>query len=162
VFEAENPRAQERRLSRLDGGSHLTNNWGIVRKAIAVALSLAVPVAAVIAPNVHAHQDDHRTGHHHGQAVHAHWSGHSHKHSETESGTPTVRRQRSDRDEAVYLNAFVAVAASTFHISALVHSPFRVAVPPKAQAHLSVEVRHSHDPPLLRARPSRAPPSFLS
>ena len=43
----------------------------------ALALSLAIPVAALAAPLLHVHPDEHATAHHRGATVHSHWSGHS-------------------------------------------------------------------------------------
>jgi len=48
----------------------------VVRRLLAVCLSVAVPIGALCAPLVHAHLDDHHGGHHQANRVHAHLGGH--------------------------------------------------------------------------------------
>jgi hypothetical protein len=136
----------------------VTNNEKVVRKVIAVALSLAVQVAALSAPLVHAHPDDHATEHHDGRTVHTHWAGHAQSHHS--SAAPDL--ETSDHDRAVFLDAFVAVAASSLPAHGLTHVLFELPVPPERAAHRVVEIVRSHDPPFFRSLSSRAPPAFLS
>lgn len=136
----------------------LTNNESIVRKAIAVALSLAVQAAALSAPLVHAHPDDYETGHHTGRTVHTHWAGHATSHHPSDA--PAL--EADDHDRAVFLNAFVAVAAAWFSAPGMTPAVCELAVPAERRAHRTADVVRSHDPPLIRSLSSRAPPALLS
>lgn len=129
-----------------------------MRKALAIALSLAVQGAALGAPLMHAHPDDHATEHHGARAVHAHWRGHSH--SPRSSKVPAV--DADDHDRAVFLNAFVGVAATVFPAGATVRGIFELSVPTEMAVHRPVEVAHSHDPPSFGPLLPRAPPALLS
>lgn len=128
-----------------------------MRRLLAAVLTAAVQVALVGAPLVHAHPDDHATEHHHGRAVHAHWTGHSH--SPHQADTPVLGSP--DHDRAVFLSAFVAVAVSAFATPATSHSSYELPSPAETAAHRSVGVVHGHDPPFLQPRTSRAPPACL-
>jgi hypothetical protein len=127
-----------------------------VRKVIAVALALAVQGAALSAPLVHAHPDDHATEHHGARAVHAHWAGHAQSYHSSDS--PEL--ETSDHDRAVFLNAFVAVAALSLPAHGLTHVLCELPVPPERAAHRVVEIVRSHDPPFFRSLSSRAPPTL--
>jgi hypothetical protein len=136
----------------------VANNEAIVRKVIAVTLALVVQGAALTAPLVHAHPDDHATAHHSGRSVHTHWGAHEHSpHSGDELAIAA-----DDHDRAVFLNAFVAVAGTPLTPVAVAQQPFEFPVPSERPAHRSVQVVHSHDPPILGSLPSRAPPARLS
>jgi hypothetical protein len=143
---------------RLDRVTGLANNELIVRKVVAIALALAVHIAALSAPLVHAHPDDHATGHHGGRAVHSHWAGHSH--SAGHSDAPAIGPE--DHDRAVFLAAFIAVAASRLDAPGVARAVFALPVPVETIAHLNVQVTHGHDPPFFVSLPARAPPAFLS
>jgi hypothetical protein len=145
-------------VSALDAVTGLTNNVSVVRKALAVALSLAVQSAAVGAPLMHAHPDDHATAHHGARAVHTHWGGHSHSHHST--NVPAV--DAGDHDRAVFLNAFVGVAAAVFPAGATVRGMFELPIPTEMAVHRPVEVAHGHDPPSFGPLLPRAPPLLLS
>lgn len=136
----------------------LTNNENVVRTVIVAALSLGLQVAALSAPLVHAHPDDHATEHHAGRAVHTHWTGHAGPHGS--STTPALRTD--DHDRAVYLTAFVAVAAAWHPVVGVSDGIVELPVPSERAAHRVVEILHSHDPPFFSSRSPRAPPSFLS
>lgn len=138
--------------------TRVTNNDSIVRKVIAVALSLAVQAAALSAPLVHAHPDDHATEHHGGGAVHTHWAGHAESHHASDA--PALGT--ADDDRAVFLNAFVAVTVSSLPAPGVTPDVLELPVPSERAAHPSVDIAHSHDPPFFSSLPSRAPPSFLS
>lgn len=130
-----------------------------MRKVLAVALSLALPAASLSAPFVHAHPDDHATAHHDGHAVHVHLAGH---HSPPHHPATGQTVEDDDHDRAVYVNAFVAVAAAVFSAPEFVVISFDLPVPTEQAAHRPVDVVHSHDPPSLRSLSSRAPPLSLS
>jgi hypothetical protein len=122
---------------------------------IAAALSLTIQAAALTAPFVHAHRDPHGTDRHHGTTVHAHWTFHGHSHA----GSPLAAVEAGDQgDSAVYLNAFVAVAASSLPALAPASDAFELPVPDELAAHKVVDVVHSHDPPLPPSLAARAPP----
>lgn len=129
-----------------------------MRKVIAVALSLAVQAAALSAPFVHAHPDDHATEHHGARAVHTHWAGHAQSHHSSDA----TALGTDDHDRAVFLNAFVSVAPSALPALGVTHGVFALPVPAERAAHRGVEITHSHDPPFFRSLSSRAPPALLS
>jgi hypothetical protein len=135
----------------------ITNNGYTVQKIVAVVLALGVQGAALTAPFLHAHPDDHATPHHSGRAVHTHWGGHDH--SQRPTGNPAI--DADDHDRAIFLNAFVAVAVSAIAF-ALAQQAFEVPIPSERPAHRSIIVTHSHDPPIFGSLASRAPPALLS
>lgn len=129
-----------------------------MRKVIAVALLVAVHGAALTAPFVHAHPDDHATAHHNGRSVHSHWAGHTH--STYAAHLPAFAPD--DHDRATPLNSFVGVAVSAMGTPMVAPQLFALAAPAERRAHHPVNVVHSHDPPTAVSVPSRAPPAFLS
>jgi hypothetical protein len=137
----------------------VTNNEGIVRRMIAVALALALQAAGLSAPLVHAHPDDHATPHHAGRAVHTHWAGHSHA---AHHPTDEPAFSAPDDDRALFLNTFLAVAVSQMAVPVVAPAAFQLHVPTERAALGGVEVVRSHGPPSARSLPSRAPPTFLS
>ena len=142
------------------------------RKGFALALSIAVPFAALCAPPVHAHVDDHDSAHrdgahHDGVAVHAHYAPHPshappHEHDGSERTRPTHVEESEHDEQAVFLQLFVAVAAQTFVLPAVVPPVLTLTPPPDAGFPPQFHVVHGHDPPFLKSLPARAPPSFLS
>lgn len=142
----------------LDAMPRVTNNEDVVRRVVAVVLSLAVQAAAMGAPLVHAHPDEHATEHHAGRSLHTHWSGHdqAHHHSDTPAFTT------ADYDRAVFVNFFVAVAVAHIVAASAVPPVFLLAAPTERAAQRGLDVVRSHDPPHVRSLPSRAPPVFLS
>lgn len=132
----------------------------MLRKLIAVGLSVAVQAAALGAPLVHAHLGGHESDHHHGrQAVHAHLFGHPSTHQH-----PAARRSLDDNDaeRTVYLQLFVAVGVASFELPPAVVSSFDLSVPVTAAPRAQLHVVHGHDPPSGKSLSSRAPPAFLS
>jgi hypothetical protein len=129
-----------------------------VRRVLAIALSLAVQAAALSAPLVHAHPDDHPTEHHDAGEVHGHWAAHTHHRGSSHS--PAL--DEADHDRAVFLNAFVAVATSSFPAQAVTSGVFELAAPRERAPHRVLEIANGHDPPCRRSLSSRAPPSLLS
>lgn len=147
----------------------------MLRKGFALALSIAVPFAALCAPPAHAHVDDHDrahhdSDHHHGGAVHAHYAPHSsqpavHEHDEhdgSDSTRSTHLEESEDAGQAVFLQLFVAVAAQTFVLPAVVPPVLTLTPPPDTGFSPQFHVVHGHDPPFLTSLPARAPPTFLS
>ena len=133
-----------------------------VRKAIAVALSLAVQAALLAAPFVHAHPDDHRTTHHSGRAVHAHWASHAETAHPPDHDSHASTLEAGDHDRAVFLTLFVAVAAQHDAVPLAAQPMFDLPLPEARAPKRGVEVVRSHDPPFSTSLPSRAPPAFLS
>ena len=132
----------------------------LVRRVIAVALALAVQIAGLTTPLVHAHPDDHATEHHDSHAVHAHLAVHTRSHHSAEPDDLSV--ETDDHDRAVYVNGFVAVPVTTFSIPDAIVTTFELPVPVEQAAHLPVDVSHGHDPPARGSQSPRAPPLFLS
>jgi hypothetical protein len=125
---------------------------------IAIGLSVAFQAAALAAPLVHAHVGGHDSDHRHdGSRVHAHFSEHalSHHHS-------PGPRLSDDAERTVSLQLFVAVSASTFHLSPALLPSFNLILPETNAPRDLLRVVHGHDPPLARSGPSRAPPALLS
>jgi hypothetical protein len=124
---------------------------------LALGLALAVQGGAVCAPFLHAHLDgDHDD--HHTTSVHAHVSSHAPASLDREG----VAIEEADRDQAIYLQVFVAVEASVFQAPPMPRAVFAL-VPVIARAPRPlVLVAHGHDPPLAAALDSRPPPLVQS
>jgi hypothetical protein len=129
-----------------------------VRTVIAAVLLVTVQGAALTAPFVHAHPDDHATAHHNGRSVHSHWAGHTH----STDATHLPAFVADDHDRATFLSSFVGVAVSAMATPVVAPQPFALPIPAERRAHRPVSIAHSHDPPTAVALPSRAPPAFLS
>jgi hypothetical protein len=142
----------------LDAVTRLTKNDTIVRKVIAVVLSLAVQGAALSAPLVHAHPDEHPTEHHAGRAIHTHAGGHAH--AAVAHDTPVFTAP--DGDRAVFLNVFTAMTAAASPLPAVFCRALSLPVPAERPAMRGVDVAHGHDPPPGRTASPRAPPACLS
>jgi hypothetical protein len=130
-----------------------------VRRIVAGALSIAIQTAALTAPFAHAHRNTPSADHDRGTTVHSHWTLHDHSHDA--SGPTTIEALHQDGD-AVYLNAFAAVAVSSFSPPASTSDAFELPAPDELAAHRVVETVRSHDPPALPPPAARAPPAFLS
>ena len=134
------------------------NNADVLRGVIAAGLCVAIQVAAVCAPLVHAHLGGHESADHHAtQTVHAHLSGHSSSHHSQGRSLDD-----SDAERTVFLQLFVAVSAPSFHLPPALVSSFDLTAPAAVAPRDLLQVVHGHDPPFDRSRPSRAPPSSLS
>jgi hypothetical protein len=128
-------------------------NHGVIRRLVTFALAVAVQAGAVYAPFLHAHVDEDHDDHH-STSVHAHFSGHTPSHALHHG----MAVDDLDHDRAVYLQMFVAVQATAFEIPAVAPAPFDLTALPERPAHVTVEVTHGHDPPLVAALDSRPPP----
>jgi hypothetical protein len=144
-----------RRLTRCHD---LTNNDGVIRRFIAIGLSVAVQTAAFSAPLVHAHPDDHATDHHAPRSVHAHVSAHA---VPAPAGDEAAFRNL-ESERTVFLQLFVAISGASIEVPAASVTAFQLAAPEETSAHLSLQIVHGHDPPVASAVASRAPPAFLS
>jgi hypothetical protein len=128
-------------------------NHGVIRRVLTFGLAVAVQAGAVCAPFLHAHVDE-DADHHQPAAVHAHLSGHAPSHA-AHCG---IALDEPDHDRAIYLQAFVAVQPAPFEVPAAAPALFDLTTPPEQPAHVTVEVTHGHDPPLVSALDSRPPP----
>lgn len=125
---------------------------------MAVVTSALLAAAAVAAPTTHLHDDDHAEGGGSPHTIHAHLSGHA-----ARAGASREAELQDDAAErTLYLQLFVAVAATPADVPAAVVSAFHVIAPAEAAAHVSHRIVHGHDPPLAASLASRAPPAFLS
>jgi hypothetical protein len=120
---------------------------------------VAVEGAALYAPLVHAHLDDHDAHHYGERVVHAHFAGHTHGATRSPGG-PALREDKTE--QVFFLQLFVAVASVFFEAPASVARFFELSPPREISAHLPLLVVHGHDPPCLAFLPPRAPPIFLS
>jgi hypothetical protein len=129
----------------------------VVRGVIAAALCLALQVGALWGALLHAHLDDHDTGHHAGHRIHAHFSGHIERHH-APAGSSLVA---ADSAHVTRLDVFVAVHAAPVTAPAL--PPARFALPAIADSVMrqSPELVRSHGPPSVRSAAPRAPPALL-
>ncbi|MBI4263661.1 MAG: hypothetical protein HY657_04755 [Acidobacteria bacterium] len=134
----------------------------MLRKLIAIGLSAALQAAAVGAPLVHAHPDDHATEHHGVSVVHAHVAGHARLAHSRQSHPAHRSLADADHEQAFYLPLFVAVAPPLVPFVAAIVTSVDLPVPAESVAHRSVRVVHGHDPPTIGSLPSRAPPSKLA
>jgi hypothetical protein len=132
-------------------------NEPVTRSIIAVVLAAVFETSAVTMPFVHAHPDDHETGHHAAHAVHSHFSLHSVSHQH--SSSPAI--DDDDNDRPVYLQLYVAVDAQAAPLSAAAPSTFELVAPAEIRADRPAPVVKGHDPPFHRSLPSRAPPFLL-
>jgi hypothetical protein len=130
----------------------------VLRKVIAIGLSAAVQAAALGAPLVHAHLGGHESDHDDATStVHAHLSAHAPSHYSSGSNLVDAAAERT-----VYLQMFVAVSASSFHVSPALVSSFELIVPAPAPPREALHVVYGHDPPITGSRSTRAPPATLS
>ena len=127
------------------------------RALVAVSLIVALQLAALGAPLLHAHLDDDHDGHHDAARVHAHLGGHA-THRATHRDTPALD-ENEGAERATGLQLFVAVEPVPFLIPALPQSRYALAAPLQSMMRRPPAVAHSHDPPGIRPTASRAPPS---
>ena len=134
----------------------------VLRAIVAVSLAVALQLAALGAPLVHAHLDDHdHDGHHAAARVHAHLGGHGSIHRVTHHDDPAVS-EGEDAERATGLQLFVAVEPAPFSIPALPQARYTLPSPLQSIMRRPPVVAHSHDPPGGGPAASRAPPALLS
>ena len=117
---------------------------------------MAVQFAALSAPLLHAHPDEHATDHHRAHEVHAHFERHVAR--LRPAGESTVDHP-DDNDRAVFVGLFVGVAATVVDLPAAAPAPFELAQPSERRSFGALYGFHGHDPPLIRSLSSRAPPA---
>ena len=130
------------------------------RALVAVSSVVALQLAALGAPLLHAHFDDDHDGHHGASRVHAHLGGHATHHA-THHDTPTLD-ESEETERATRLQLFVAVEPVALLAPALPQSRYALPAPLESMMRRPPAVAHSHDPPGVRPAASRAPPSLPS
>jgi hypothetical protein len=135
-------------------------NARVFRRLTAAALVVLVQFSAIAAPLTHVHLDAEETGHHHGQALHAHLSGHDAVLPVPHSGPIADHQDSAGR--TIETHIFVAPAVDPFSLPAVASPSFVLVVPPAQPSGRTPHVAHAHDPPALAVRSSRAPPAHLS
>lgn len=124
---------------------------------MAVSSVVALQLAALGAPLLHAHFDDDHDGHHAAARVHAHLGGHA-THRASHGDTPALdESERAER--AAGLQLFVAVEPVPLLIPVLPPSRYALPAPLESMMRRPPAVAHSHDPPGVRPAASRAPPA---
>jgi hypothetical protein len=131
----------------------------VLRRLTAAALVVLVQAGTISAPLMHVHLDAADTPHHHGQAMHAHLSGH-------DAVVPSESGPRADHQDAdgriVAAHIFVAAAMESFRLPAMTSPVFVLVIPPARLGGRTPRVAHAVDPPLRTVRSPRAPPALLS
>jgi hypothetical protein len=131
----------------------------VVRRLLAVCLSVAVPIGALCAPLVHAHLD---AGHHEANRVHAHISGHDLDGHHAASEHHLAIEPDADPEHITWLQAFVAVHAAAPISPALPQAHYTLPAPLESVMRRPPAAVHSHDPPGASSAGPRAPPTFSS
>jgi hypothetical protein len=128
-------------------------------RLVALGLVITVQVAAITAPFLHAHVDDHPNDHHHrAHEVHAHLAPHAPGHLPS----TTTHVDGDEAERPLFLQVFLAVAAHAFDTPYVLSVSFEPPLPAERAARRPVHVVHGHDPPALTSISPRAPPPFLS
>jgi hypothetical protein len=134
----------------------------VFRRLTAAALAVLVQASAICAPLLHVHLDADETEHHHGQALHAHLSGHDdHDTVRPHRPGPIVDHQE-EAGRTVAALIFVSAAADPFSVPAVPPSAFVLVVPPEQLIGRTPHTAHATDPPSFNAASPRAPPTRLS
>src|SRR5688572_14881277 len=134
----------------------------VIRPILSIIVSTSIVAAGLAAPMMHVHDDaNHASAHHAGRVVHSHRHVHESAGRHALQGN-SLENQGETGERAHAIDPFqmvvgwsnVAVGLPPAIVSA--PSPVSKAITPR------LLVQHSHDPPLARSRPSRAPPALLS
>jgi hypothetical protein len=134
----------------------------VFRAIVAVSSAVVLQLAALGAPLLHAHLDDHDHDGHHGVArVHAHLGGHATAHHSRHHHGQAIDEDES-AERATGLQLFVAVEPTPFAIPAVPQARYALPVPLASIMRRPPAVTHSHDPPRVGTAASRAPPAFPS
>jgi hypothetical protein len=130
------------------------------RRLLAFGLTVAIQAAAVSAPLVHAHLDDHHADHHRANGIHAHLHGHDAPHSHPQPDQRVAIHAEEARERAVTMPLFVAVHVDAAIEPALAESRFDIPAAADSLMRRPPEDLRSHGPPLSAALSPRAPPVF--
>jgi hypothetical protein len=139
----------------------LDYNRRVFRRLTAAALAMLVQASALCAPLLHVHLDAEETEHHHGQALHAHLSGHQDHHGAVPRPGPVADHQ-DEAGRTIAAQIFVSPAADPFSLAAAPSPAFVLVVPPAKLAGRTPHTAHATDPPSRDIASPRAPPTFLS
>jgi hypothetical protein len=134
----------------------------VIRPILTFIVSTSIVAAGLVAPMMHVHDDAHHaSGHHAGRVVHSHGQIHGSRRVQSPEGS-ALENQGEDGERAHAIDPFQMVVGWSQVTPA--PPPLIVSPPPPASKAITPRllVQHSHDPPLGRTRPSRAPPAFLS
>ena len=142
--------------------SFLDYNRRVFRRLTAAALAVLVQASAICAPLLHVHLDADETEHHHGQALHAHLSGHQEHHAALPERRGPVADHQDEAGRTITAQIFVSPAADPFSLPVVPSPAFVLVVPPATFAGRTPHTAHATDPPSLRIASPRAPPTFLS
>jgi len=133
----------------------------VKRPFVALVACASLVASGLAAPMMHVHGDAHHvSAHHAGRVVHSHDRMHG-GHARHVSHGPGLENVADDED-ARSIDLFQMVAGWSHPpvaLPAVIASP---PGPPLVAVTLRLLVQHSHDPPIARTDPSRAPPAFLS
>lgn len=136
-----------------------------MRRFSALTLLLALPMAALWDPFVHAHFDStHTTTHHDGRVIHSHAETHRPHRAHTVSAGPSVSVSfaADENEDAGYLTTFVATECCAPPSTDVVVAAETLVRPPRRVCHFDSMGTRNHDPPDSGSDAPRAPPSFLS
>lgn len=133
-------------------------NRSVFRRLTAAALVVLVQAGTISAPLMHVHLDEADTPHHHGQAMHAHLSGHD---AVLPSQTGPRADHQDDEGRVVAAHIFVAAAMDSFSLQAMASPAFVLVVPSAQPSGRTPRVAHAVDPPPNAVRTPRAPPLVL-
>jgi hypothetical protein len=140
----------------------LDYNPPVIRRLTAAALVVLVQASAICAPLLHVHLDADETDHHHGQALHAHLSGHDNHDTVSPHRPGPIVDHQEEAGRTVAAQIFVSAAADSFSLPAVPPSAFVLVVPPEQLTGRTPHTAHATDPPSLRIASPRAPPASLS
>jgi len=127
----------------------------VLRRLTAAVLVVLVQSGAIASPLMHVHLDEADTGHHHGQSLHAHLSGHQ---AVVPLRPGPVVDHQEEAGRTVTAQIFLSAAAQPFSLPVLPTPAFVLLVPPAQPGGRAPHVSHAHDPPSLTLRSPRAPP----
>jgi hypothetical protein len=131
----------------------------VFRRLTAAALVVLVQAGAICAPLMHVHLDSEETGHHHGQTLHAHLSGHD---VDVPLRPGPIADHQEEAGRTVAAPIFVSPAADPFNLPLISSPAFVLVVPPAQAGGRTPHTTHATDPPSLRVASPRAPPASLS
>jgi hypothetical protein len=140
----------------------LDYNPPVFRRLTAAALVVLVQASAICAPLLHVHLDADETEHHHGQALHAHLSGHDNHDTVRPHRPGPIVDHQEEAGRTVAAQIFVSGAADPFNLPAIPRPEFVLLVPPPQPGGRTPHTAHATDPPSLRIPSPRAPPASLS
>jgi hypothetical protein len=139
----------------------LDYNRRVFRRLTAAALVVLVQAGAICAPLLHVHLDADETEHHHGQALHAHLSGHDHHEAIRPIPPGPIVDHQEEAGRTVAAQIFVSAAADPFRLPAIPPSAFVLVVPAADPRGRTPHTTHATDPPALRIASPRAPPASV-